>query len=126
MGHVSYPSPMVRVEAVPPRPARPGERERLIQYTGRSRRLQRRLRGLLLASPPIVIALMVAGLDGTVVLAVAATLGIVVGVGFWITSGHIREWGERLREIERAGAAAQVQVAASEQQSPFSAQPGSQ
>ena len=118
---------MARVESVPPRPARPGERERLIQYTARSKRLQRRLRVLLMASPPIVIALIIAGLDGTAVLAVAATLGIVVGVGFWITSGHIREWSERLREMERAGArAAQVQVAASEQQSPFAAQSGSQ
>jgi hypothetical protein len=89
----------MRIESVR-RPARPGERERLIEYTARSRRLQARLRKMLIASVPLVIALIIAGLDGTIVLVIAAVLGIVIGVGFWITWGHIREWGDRLREIE--------------------------
>jgi hypothetical protein len=92
---------MARIEAVH-RPARPGEREQLIGYMARSRRLQGRLRKLLIASVLLVIALMIAPLDGTIVLGCAATLAIVVGVGFWITAGHIREWTERLREIDRS------------------------
>ncbi|HWM89094.1 MAG TPA: hypothetical protein VNO33_24755 [Kofleriaceae bacterium] len=79
---------------------RPGERERLVRNTAKSRQLQRRLRVVLLAGIPVVLALVIAGLDGTIVLAVATTLGIVVGVGYWITAGHIREWRERLREID--------------------------
>lgn len=90
---------MARVQSAP-RAAQLGERERLLEYVARSRRLQGRLRKLLVAGIPIVIALVVAQLDGTIVLTCAATLAIVVGVGFWITSGHIREWNERLREIE--------------------------
>ena len=53
----------------------------------------------MIATIPIVIALIIAGLDGTIVLICATLLVIVVGVGFWITSGHIREWNERLREM---------------------------
>ena len=90
---------MARVESPPLRPGRPGERDRLLAYVARSRRLQGRLRKLMIASIPIVIALIIAGLDGTIVLICATLLVIVVGVGFWITSGHIREWNERLREM---------------------------
>jgi hypothetical protein len=96
---------MVRVIESAPRPARPGERERLAGYVARSRRVQGRLRRVGIAGVAVVIALIISPLDGTIVLASAATLGIVVGVGFWITSGHIREWNERLREIERSAAA---------------------
>ncbi len=53
------------------------------------------------------IALVISPLDGTVALAGAVFVAIVVGVGFWITSGHIRKWNERLREIERSRPAAE-------------------
>jgi len=98
---VSYHSCMVRVESAP-RPARPGEREQLLGYTAKSRRVQGHLRKIGIAGIAIVIALIVSPLDGTVALAGAAMVAIVVGVGYWITSGHIREWNDRLREIERA------------------------
>jgi hypothetical protein len=90
---------MARVESAPARRPQPGERERLLGYVARSRRLQGRLRKLLVAGVPLIIVLAIAGLDGTIVLICAALLAIVVGVGFWITWGHIREWNERLREI---------------------------
>lgn len=75
-------------------------------YTARSRRLQERLKKALIAGVPVVIGLTISPLDGTIVLISAAMLFIVVGVGFWITAGHIREWAERLREMDLAVAAA--------------------
>ncbi len=93
---------MVRVVESAPRAARPGEREQLLGYVAKSRRVQGRLRNIGIAGIPIVIALVISPLDGTVALAAAVMVGILVGVGFWITSGHIREWNERLREIAGA------------------------
>jgi hypothetical protein len=93
---------MVRVVESAPRAPRPGEREQLLGYVARSRRVQGRLRRIGIAGVAIVIALVISPLDGAVALAGAATVAIVVGVGYWITSGHIREWDERLREIDRA------------------------
>ena len=95
---------MVRVEA-PRGVARPGEREQLLGYVARSRRLQGRLRRIGIGGVAVVIALAISPLDGAVALTSGATLAIVVGVGFWITSGHIREWNERLREIEQVRSA---------------------
>jgi hypothetical protein len=95
---------MVRVIESAPRPERPDERQRLENNIARSRRVQRRLRRIGIAGIAVVIGLVISPLDGAVALAGAATVGIVVGVGFWITSGHIREWNERLREIDRAAA----------------------
>lgn len=94
----------MRVEAIH-RPPRPGERERLLAWTARSRQLQARLKKVLIAGVPLVIALMISSLDGTIVLICASMLFIVVGVGLWITAGHIREWAERLREMDLAVAA---------------------
>jgi hypothetical protein len=110
----SYPCCMVRVEpASRPRPPRPGEREQLLGYVARSRRVQGRLRNIGIAGIAVVLALVISPLDGTVALASAATVAIVVGVGFWITSGHIREWNERLREIERSRPRAASQTGSS-------------
>jgi hypothetical protein len=95
---------MVRVIESAPRPERPGERQRLENNIGNSRRVQGRLRKIGLAGIALVIGLVISPLDGAVALIGAATVGIVVGVGYWITSGHIREWNERLREIDRAAA----------------------
>ena len=94
----------MRVEAIHRAP-RPGERERLLAWTARSRKLQGRLKKMLIGGVPLVIALMISSLDGTIVLICASMLFIVVGVGLWITAGHIREWAERLREMDLAVAA---------------------
>jgi hypothetical protein len=101
-GRVSYHQYMVRVVESAPRAARPGEREQLLGYVARSRRVQARLKKIGIAGIALVIGLIVAPLDGTIALAGAVFVAIVVGVGFWITSGHVREWNERLREIDRA------------------------
>jgi hypothetical protein len=96
----------MRVEAIHRAP-RPGERERLLAWTARSRKLQGRLKKVLIGGVPLVIGLMISSLDGTIVLICASMLFIVVGVGLWITAGHIREWAERLREMDLAVAAQQ-------------------
>ena len=103
---VSYHCRMAKVESAP-RPARPGEREQLLGYVAKSRRVQGRLQKIGIAGIAVVIGLVIAPLDGTLVLAGAVFVAIVVGVGYWITSGHIREWNERLREIERSRPPAQ-------------------
>jgi hypothetical protein len=95
---------MVRVIESAPRPERPGERKRLEDNIASSRRVQGRLRKIGMAGIAVVIGLVISPLDGVFALAGAATIAIVVGVGYWITSGHIREWNERLREIDRAAA----------------------
>ena len=64
--------------------------------------MQARLKKIGIAGIALVIGLIVAPLDGTIALAGAVFVAIVVGVGFWITSGHVREWNERLREIDCA------------------------
>ena len=97
----------MRVEAIH-RPPRPGERERLVTWTARSRKLQGRLKTMLIGGVPLVIGLMISPLDETIVLICASMLFIVVGVGLWITAGHIREWAERLREMDLAVAQAQA------------------
>ncbi|HTE53952.1 MAG TPA: hypothetical protein VK698_24020 [Kofleriaceae bacterium] len=110
----------MRVE-VSHRAPRPGERKRLLEYTARSLLLQRRLKRALMIGVPAVVALAISPLDGTIVLICAAMLGTVVGVGFWITAGHIREWGQRLREMDLAVSAAE---AAAQGDAPGGDQPG--
>ena len=109
----------MRVEAIH-RPPRPGEREKLLAWTARSRQLQGRLQKILIGGVPLVIGLMISSLDGTIVLICASMLFIVVGVGLWITAGHIREWGERLREMDLAVA----QQAARAESAPGDGAPG--
>jgi hypothetical protein len=103
MAAIRYALCMARVESVHAA-ARPGEREQLLGYVARSRRLQGRLRRIGIGGVVVVIALAISPLDGAVAMITAATLAIVVGVGYWITSGHIREWNERLREMEEVRA----------------------
>jgi hypothetical protein len=78
------------------------ERARLGGYIQNSRRVQRKLTIAL----PIGIAVAIAAwlVDGRVGFGLLAiTLGV-VGIGFWITAGHIAEWNTRLEVIARGEA----------------------
>jgi hypothetical protein len=78
------------------------ERSRLDGYIQNSRRVQRKLTIALPIGVAVAIAVWV--LDGRVGFALlAATLGV-VGIGFWITAGHIAEWNTRLEVLARQDA----------------------
>jgi hypothetical protein len=78
------------------------ERARLGGYIQNSRRVQRKLKIAL----PIGIAVAIAAwlVDGRLGFALLATTLGVVGIGFWITAGHIAEWNTRLEVLARQDA----------------------
>jgi hypothetical protein len=75
------------------------ERARLTGYIQNSRRVQRKLTVALPVG--VVVAIVAWFVDGRVGFGLlAATLGV-VGIGFWITAGHIAEWNTRLEVIAK-------------------------
>jgi hypothetical protein len=75
------------------------ERARLHGYIANSRRVRRQLRIAL----PIGVALAIGAwmFHSSVGLTLLAlTLGV-VGIGYWITHGHIAEWNTRLEAMDR-------------------------
>jgi hypothetical protein len=75
------------------------ENERLAGYIGNSRRVQRRLRIAL----PIGLAIALAAwlVDGRVGFTLLVVTLAIVGIGYWITWGHITEWNTRIAAIRR-------------------------
>jgi hypothetical protein len=75
------------------------ERARLGGYIQNSRRVQRKLK---IALPiGVVVAIAAWFVDGRVGFGLLATTLGVVGIGFWITAGHIAEWNTRLEVMAR-------------------------
>ena len=82
------------------------ERERLTGFIRNSRRVQRRLVRAGVAGLALAAGLTIAEVDRSIVLGLLLVVGMVVAMGFWITTSHIAEWNERLREIDRTSRSA--------------------
>jgi hypothetical protein len=75
------------------------ERARLTGYIQNSRRVQRKLTVALPVG--VVVAIVAWFVDGRIGFGLLATTLGVVGIGFWITAGHIAEWNTRLEVIAK-------------------------
>lgn len=76
-------------------------RAELERYLARSRTVQRTSGRLGALGIVLAIVLLIAGAGVTVFLAVAALTGIVAGTGLWITHGHIADFEQQLRQLDR-------------------------
>ncbi|MCB9564284.1 MAG: hypothetical protein H6708_28200 [Kofleriaceae bacterium] len=75
------------------------ERARLHGYIEASRRVQRRLRGLLIAGAAAAVA--VWWFDHAWGWAAAVLVAIVIGCGYWVTAAHIADWRGRLAHLDQ-------------------------
>ena len=85
-------------ETASPKSRLDAERVRLNDYIESSLRVQRRLRAALALG--IVVAALAWPIAGRGVgFGIAALTATVVGIGYWITTGHISDWRQRLDQL---------------------------
>jgi hypothetical protein len=76
-------------------------RESLTEYVKNSRSVQRSMRWIGLVGLGLALCLLLGGAGRSIAVGVAALVAIVVGAGLWITQGHIADFEQQLRKLDR-------------------------